>query len=247
MSCNLIIGGSSGVGLSIAKLLAAKGEEIIIVSRDIRDLEVIQRDFLVRFNANINILAVDISKSDFNLEYFVDKCLKLNDQINRLYICVGAIDPLDDGLPENDLIYNLNIINFVRPAQILTSFLRRLEKDTRFDALVFSSIATSAPRRRNASYAAAKCSLQSYCLSLQHQFAANDWVNIHLCSLGYVDTSMSFNKKLLFPVAKSKKVAKFAIKIIDNNMRFTYYPRFWIFVVFILKKLPWIIYKKIDF
>ena len=52
----LIIGASSGLGRELTKKFAEKGHNLIIASRDERDLNAIKSDLEIKFKINIDVM-----------------------------------------------------------------------------------------------------------------------------------------------------------------------------------------------
>ena len=58
----LIIGASSGLGKEIAYEFARNKKNLIISSRDIRDLESLKYDIEIKFDVKVKILQIDLSQ-----------------------------------------------------------------------------------------------------------------------------------------------------------------------------------------
>jgi short-subunit dehydrogenase len=243
---SIVFGGSSGVGRALVELLAARGDRVLATSRDLRDLEALQRDCVVRFGAEVNIEAIDVSSSDFDPTAFVERCIQKLGHITHVFLPVGAISSEDKAIVNDELIADLALVNYTRPAQLLSAFCKHFEKNGDGHAMIFSSIAAAAPRSNNAAYASAKAALEFYCRALQHHFSGSA-VSIQICVLGYVDTSMSFGLKLRLPIATPTAAARYAIRMSETNARLAYFPRFWSPITAILNILPWSIYKRLRF
>ncbi len=98
----------------------------------------------------------------------------------------------------------------------------------------------------NIAYSSAKIALENYMLGFKHYYSETD-LNFQIYRVGYMDTQMSFGKKLLFPVASVQNVSEYIISNRLKKKSLWYYPKFWTFVALILKLLPWFIYKKLKF
>ena len=57
----LIIGASSGLGRELAFKFAQEKNNLIIVSRDIRDLDALKSDLELKFNVKVQCIALDFS------------------------------------------------------------------------------------------------------------------------------------------------------------------------------------------
>ena len=60
----IVIGASSGVGRMLAEELASNGYDLLICSRDKRDLDAIANDLTYRFNVVVETDAKDFMNSD---------------------------------------------------------------------------------------------------------------------------------------------------------------------------------------
>lgn len=243
---SVVLGGSSGVGRELVQQLAARGDKVLAAARDIRDLEALQHDCALRYGAAIEVMAIDFAAADFTPHIFTEDCQKVLGKVTHLFIPFGAISPKDKGVPAPEVVEQLTVINHLRPAQLLSTFCTHFAENGYGRAMIFSSIAASAPRGNNAAYAAAKAGLEFYCRALQHHYADSN-VIIQICTLGYVDTAMSFGMKLLFPVASPITVARFALQMSEGKKRSAFFPGFWQLVSVLLRSLPWPIYKRLKF
>jgi len=244
-SC-VVVGGSSGVGRALVEQLAAAGDSVLAVARDLRDLESLQSDCQVRFGARVEVVAADLAAPGFEAVTFAEQCVAQLGHVSHLFLPVGAVDNADRGLPSPELLASLATVNYLRAAEVLTAFCAYFARSGGGHAVVFTSVAADAPRGHNAAYASAKKGLEFYCRALQHHFADSDVV-VQICALGYVDTSMSFGASLKLPVASAEQAAQFAIRMSATRKRFSYFPRFWSPVIMLLKALPWSLYKRLRF
>ena len=95
----------------------------------------------------------------------------------------------------------------------------------------------------NTVYAASKRGLESLFESLTIK-ALRSKLKIQFYTIGYLDTNLSYGKKLLLPKGSAKKLAKIVYKNLNKNYKKTYYPSWWILISIIIKILPfsWIRY-----
>jgi short-subunit dehydrogenase len=219
---------------------------VLAIARDRRDLEALQGDCLLRHGCLIHILEVDVEAPDFDPQALVDRCIGNLGTVTNVFLTIGAVHPADRGVPAPEVLASLMNVNYLRPAQMIGAFCDTFSVQGQGSIMVFSSIAAAAPRANNAAYAAAKAALDFYCRALQHHFADSN-VKIQICALGYVDTSMTFGAKLLFPIATATQAARFALRMSRRQTRSFYFPRFWKLTVIVLKMTPWQIYKRLRF
>jgi decaprenylphospho-beta-D-erythro-pentofuranosid-2-ulose 2-reductase len=244
-SC-VVVGGSSGVGRALVNQLSGCGDSVLAVARDSRDLETLQSDCLLRLGATVRIVAADLAAPDFDPGALVKRCVGELGRISHVFLPVGLVRGEDCGLPSAEVIESLTLINYLRPAQLLSAFCEYFSISGQGNAMVFTSIAADAPRGKNAAYGSSKKGLEFYCRALQHHFADTN-ISIQICALGYVDTTMSFGARLPFPAVLPAEVARFALRMCGTGTRFSYFPHFWLPIVMLLKVMPWPLYKKLRF
>ena len=243
MSSALVVGGSSGVGRALARALAQGGSDLVIVAREPRDLEPTAADIALRHGVRCFAVATDIADPALDAEAFAERCCALVGEIERVYIPAGGVNDDDVG-PNPALVAPLVLTNYVGPARLAAAFARRMVERGRGEIVLFSSIAAGAPRTNNVAYAAAKAALEVYALGLRH-FAEPRGVSVTVYALGYVDTPQSFGRKLLLPIAGPAQAAAFMVRAARPGKH--YYPRFWWWVLLVLKSLPWAIYRRLSF
>ncbi len=99
-------------------------------------------------------------------------------------------------------------------------------------------------RQVNTGYASAKKALETYFESLIITNSNNN-LKIQFYTLGYLDTNLSSDKKLLLPKGSTKKLSKIVYKNLNLKGVKKFFPFWWIFINYIIKILPFSITKKI--
>ena len=216
----VIIGAGSGLGRALAERLASENINLYLVSRYKRDLSSVSSDINNRFDVNCRFGAFDILKEDFDSNDIVQSSIKDLKKIDYLFITVGYVNNEDKGLnPTNELIDTIIISNYASIVKIISSYTKYFEKIKTGKIVAISSVAAGSPRRNNIIYSSSKLALEAYCRGLQHYLSGSN-INIQLYRLGYMDTSMSFGHKLLFPAVKPSKVANRIVNNLSKNMRY---------------------------
>jgi short-subunit dehydrogenase len=230
----------------LAESLARAKYDLVLAARDERDLGAVAADVALRHGVTAIPLALDLVASDKELEDWLDRCRAHFPRVDAVLIPAGAVDDGDDGMADWSTSEDLMTTNFLAVTKIAGRFLADFERRNCGTLVLFSSIAATAPRRRNVVYSAAKSALESYARSMQHRFAETS-VNVQLYALGYVDTSMTRGRRLLLPVVSSSRVADMVVRRLDDRHRKAYYPRFWRVVARGVARLPWALYRRLDF
>jgi hypothetical protein len=239
----IIVGGSSGLGRALAERFAVAGNELVLVSRDLRDTDPLAKHLTIKYDVKVSPVALDLDSSPLPLEV-IDAVLEAHAPLKGLLMPAGLNEDQDViGLSEEKLL-SLSRVNYLSPCQMLNHYLPRLENNGGVIA-GFGSIATARGRSRNAAYAAAKSALESYFESLAH-YAANGPLSGQFYILGYMDTNLAFSQSLLFPLASPERVADVVYKRRFTSGRW-FLPRPWFILYRVLQLLPWTIFKRLSF
>ncbi|OQW96249.1 MAG: hypothetical protein BWK77_05650 [Verrucomicrobia bacterium A1] len=245
-STAVIVGAGSGVGRALADSLARRGFDLVVAARDARDVEAVAADLGLRYGVSVKPQVLDLAAADTDLDAWVSRCTRLLGSVGHVLITAGMVAPDDDGLLPDARTDQLVDINFRSVIRLVARFARLFEQQGSGRIVVFSSIAAAVPRRRNVAYSAAKAALEAYGRGLQHRFASGP-VRLMIYAPGYVDTSMTFGQRLLFPLASPHAVAEDVVRHMARGTRFRYFPTYWSAVVAALRLLPWWVYKRLSF
>jgi len=244
----VIVGASSGVGRALGRSLAQAGYDLVIVSRDLRDIEASAADLHLRFGVRCRPLAQDIADESWDAETFAQTCRQQLGEIDAVLVPAGGSVSGDEG-PNPGAVRSALGGNYLGPAKIAADFGQLMALQSRGSIVLFSSIAAVAPRTKNLAYSAAKAALETYALGLRHALADRG-VEVLVLALGYVDTPQTFGQRLLFPVARSEQVAQQVIRQLRRPRiggGKHYFPWFWWWVTTCLRGLPWFLYRRLRF
>ena len=232
----LILGASSGLGRELAHILAKNLNDLIIISRDERDLRAIKSDLEIKFKITVKYFEVDASSFD-EIKKFLYSNLNLLSEIQGILFPVGMMEVKDeisnDMLVSNSLIQaNMGVIAYFL-SKIFPIFMQK----NKGVIVGFGSISSTIGRDVNTVYAASKRGLESLFESLAIM-ALPSKLKIQFYTIGYLDTNLSYGKKLLLPKGSAKKLAKIVYNNLNKNYRKTYYPSWWAVIAIIIKILP---------
>ena len=232
----LILGASSGLGRELAYVLAEKSNNLIILSRNEKDLIAIKSDLEVKFKITVKYFALDASSYD-DVKNFLNSNLNLLSEVKGVLFPVGMMVPQDE--ISNDMSVSNSLIqaNMGTVAYFLSKIFPIFMKKNEGSIVGFGSISSTIGRDINSVYAASKRGLESIFESLSIK-ALNSKLKIQFYTIGYLDTNLSYGKKLLLPKGSTKKLAKIVCKNLNKNFKKVYYPSWWGIISFIIKILP---------
>ncbi len=120
----LITGGSSGIGLALAKKFMENENTVVITGRNLSKLETVQKEF-----PNIHIFQSDVT-DDAEVRMLVDDVEEKLGGIDILINNAGIMNLVDAGNESNDLQKQMQEIeiNYNSPIRVLHYFLPQLKK-----------------------------------------------------------------------------------------------------------------------
>ena len=241
----LIIGASAGIGRALAGELAAVGFDLFLVARDALDLEAVAGDCRIRHNIWVETFSYDLGASE-SAAAVGTWLSQLGARPERVFLVAGASLNADSGIPTEAMLERMLKVNFTGVAQIGILAANEAANWSLRLIAVCSTIAVPVPRGRNLAYATAKAALETLVQGLRHILASQD-VIVQIYRLGYIDTSLTFGQKLLFRRASPEVVARRMVRWLDCNFGMRYFPRYWFWIVTVLRLLPWMLYKRLSF
>lgn len=239
----LVFGGSAGLGRALARTLAARGESLVLVARDARDLAAEAAHLRTLYGVAVEWMALDAADPQAT-----EKLAGVPGAaaIRRLIFPVGTGNDSDDGLLPPATVAALVNANLTSVMATVSLFLPQLLAANVGTIVGIGSVAALRGRNRNVTYAAAKRGLESYFESLRHRTAATG-VRVQFYRLGYVDTQLSFGRRLPLPKASPQAIARTIAGNLGRDIGCRTLPAFWRPISWALRALPWRLYRRLNF
>lgn len=172
----LIAGGSSGIGLSLVKLLSKNGGNVYNISRSKSD----------EWPEGVKHLPFDVTANISLLEKF------LPEQLHGLVYSIGSINlkPFNR-LTEDDFLndYRINVLGAVR---IIQQSLKQLKNTNNAAVVLISSVAARTGMGYHASISAAKGAVEGLTLSLAAELAPQH-IRVNAVAPSLTDTPLALN------------------------------------------------------
>ncbi|KAI9137686.1 hypothetical protein BKA69DRAFT_1096483 [Paraphysoderma sedebokerense] len=185
----VIIGATSGIGLSTALLYAKRGAKLFLGARRIEKLKEVQEQCR-GLGAQCDIGGVDVADNQ-SVEYFVRKCIEKLSDIDTLIISSGVLSTVPfPELIESPSVLKESIdrcfaINTLGPIYLAQHFLPSL-LETKGNIIVVSSVGGKFPAPTRSLYCGSKYALHGFFESLAIE-VQRDGVFVCLVSPGTVD------------------------------------------------------------
>jgi len=184
----LIVGGSSGIGLALTKRLAAEGNKVVVLSRNLNQLQL---------NENIEHHKLDVLDETQSFPV-------LDQEFSGLAYCPGSINlkPFKS-LKEQDYVDDFKI-NALGAVKIINQYLPNLKKVDKSSIVLFSTVAVQTGMPYHASVAMAKGAVEGLTRSLAAEFAPK--IRVSAIAPSLTDTPLA--SKLLSRDEKKEVSAK---------------------------------------
>jgi len=242
----LVVGASSGVGRALAEGLAAEGKDLFLVASDPRDLAALAAHLRLKFGVRVDTAACHIRWDDAGWLSALSERMGEPEGFDALFLPIGSSREDDTGGMAEGAMRQLVEVNFFSVASLVSYFLPTFTRRGTGRIVAFGSVAAARGRSANVVYAASKRALTSYFESLSHLMAGTA-VNIQCYQLGYVDTQQSYGKRLLFPKITPRRAVEIVLGGSRRGSGVRYLPGFWRPIVWLVRSLPWAIYKGLRF
>ncbi|PIZ04156.1 MAG: short-chain dehydrogenase [Gammaproteobacteria bacterium CG_4_10_14_0_8_um_filter_38_16] len=242
--CWIIAGATSAIATCFAHIAAKKGDQLILLGRDLEKLTAIQNDLQVRYRADVSFFAFDALKTDEH-EAIAVSCLQCATHPISLLVAFGAMISGSASTHSRAEMLTTIDTNFTGAVSITGAFLPFFKKQKQGHILFLGSVAGDRGRASNFDYGSAKAALVPFCDGLRATLR-NDHVSVTLMKMGYIDTPMIYGKPGVFLVAKPMDCARACWHAAENKVAMRYFPWFWRWIMLIFKMIPRFVMSRIN-
>ncbi|HYC36876.1 MAG TPA: SDR family NAD(P)-dependent oxidoreductase [Usitatibacter sp.] len=239
----MVVGASAGLGRALAQALASRGHDLFLVASDERDLRALSSHLRQVYGVQVEHMARAISAAPGWAHEVGAAAQRGGVPDHVLFPVGGSRDDDAGGLADTDALDILGV-NLVGVMHLAAELLPAMTRAGRGSLVGFGSIAGARGRSRNVAYSAAKSALRTYFESLRHLGAAHG-IEVQFYVLGYMATQQSYGKRLPLPVASPDAVARAIVDALGHGSRVRHLPAFWGPVEWLLRAMPFAIFRKI--
>lgn len=243
----VIFGGTTGIGRSLARQLAERGDAVFLLGLDEAELTRSAADLTARHprNESVGHARCDLERPDGFAPALdaADAALGGFDTV----IVTAAMFATQDALEADvELARRLVTVNYAHTVVFCEHARKRLLARGGGRLAVFSSVAGDRGRKPVAIYGSSKAGLATYLEALDHRYHAAG-LAVLCVKPGFVKTGMTAGLKPPPFAGEPDHVARDVIRAMDRRKALVYTPRMWALVMFVIRLLPRFVMRRIGF
>ena len=238
----LILGATSAVARSFCERIISKGDKVILVGRNEEKIDSLKKHYnTIKPGSVPHTLTLDFNNTDNHHEL----ATILNSWEVTNVLCAWGILGNDKKAQEESShaleIINSNFTSYVSVLATITPYFEKLNKGS---ITVITSVAGDRGRQSNYTYGSAKGALSIYLDGMRHRFS-NSKVSIIDVKPGFIDTPMTSELKKGILWAKPETIARDIDYAITKSSPKIYTPFFWRYIMYIIKNIPFRVFKRL--
>lgn len=235
-----ITGGTSGIGVELAKLYLDQGDDVAVCGRDLSKLD-LAFDSLP---AKLKSYHVDVSQSA-ELKAAIDDFAQ-NGGIDLLIASAGiSVGGMKKSLPDFEACKKVLQVNTLGVWDAFSYAAPYMLKQKKGHLVAVSSVAGFVGLPGAAAYSASKAAVTTFCESFRMDLKPYG-INVTTICPGFIDTPLTQKNKHAMPFLMSAQKAATLIKrAIDNNRALYIFPLPMKLAITFLNKLPRGVYRKL--
>jgi decaprenylphospho-beta-D-erythro-pentofuranosid-2-ulose 2-reductase len=240
------LGATRGMGRALARLMAARGDSLFLLGRNLQDLEKSARDLEARGSGG----PVGQAECDLDLPQQFAPALDAAERalggLDAVVVTAGIFAAQEKLEEEPELAHALLRVDFTNTVVFCEEARRRLMARGGGTLCVFSSVSGDRGRKPVVLYGAAKAGLSRYLEGLDHRFRAQGLRTVCV-KPGFVKTSMTEGMQPPPFAGEPEPVARTVLRAIDRGQPLVYAPGIWRLVMLVIQHLPRFVMRRVGF
>lgn len=240
------LGATKGMGRSLARRMAERGDELFLLGRHPEDLEKSARDLEVRAGrGTVGTTPCDLAAPD-GFAPALDAAAEALGGLDAVVVTAAVFASQEELEADTDRARQLLTLNFANTVAFCEEARKRLLSRGGGTLCVFSSVAGERGRKPVALYGASKAGLSRYLEALDHKYRAAGLRTVCV-KPGFVKTGMTAGLDPPPFAGEPDQVARQVVTAIDRGRPEVYTPPVWRWVMFVIRLLPRFVMRRIGF
>lgn len=241
-----ILGATKGMGREVARTLAARGDQLALLGRDVAALDAMVVDLKIRGAGQAVSVACDLADAT-TFVAALDGAEAALGHLDAVVVTAGLFGTQDHLEANLDFALQVLDVDFTKTVIFCEHARKRLMRPgSKGTLVVFSSVAGDRGRKTVGLYGAAKAGLSHYLEALDHKYRADGLITICV-KPGFVRTGMTDGLKEPPFAGDPEQVAVDVVRAMDRGTPMIYTPRIWQAVMLVIRFLPRFVMRKVGF
>lgn len=241
----VFLGATKGMGRALARLMAARGDELFLLGRDEEDLARSASDLKERGAKGTGTHSLDLEKPE-GFGKALDAARSALGRLDTVVVTAGFFRTQSELEASRDDTLRLLTLDFANTVAFCEEARIRLLEAGGGTLCVFSSVAGDRGRSGIVLYGAAKAGLSAYLEGLDHRFHAKGLRTVCV-KPGFVRTTMTEGLPAPPFAGSPEEVAPVVLRAIDRGTPVVYAPPIWRLVMAVVRALPRTLMRRLSF
>lgn len=242
-----ILGGTRGMGRSLARRFVERGDSVALLGRDEAELKRSVGDLEARGAPGVRVgyAICDLERPD-TFRPALEAAEQALESIDTVVVTAGAFATQEKLEADPSLAHKVLTVDFANTVMFCEEARKKLLLRGSGTLCVFSSVAGDRARKPVVLYGAAKAGLSAYLEGLDHKYRAQGLVTVCV-KPGFVKTAMTEGLKPPPFAGEPDEVAAVVIEGIDAGTPVVYAPPIWRAVMTAIKAMPRFMMRRLKF
>jgi short-subunit dehydrogenase len=242
----VFLGATRGMGRALARLMAARGDRLCLLGRDLMDLERSARDLEITAEGGTIAFAHCDLLEPAGFAAALEAAEAALGGVDTVVVTAGMFATQDALEADTQLRADLLTADFTNTVQFCEAARQRLMARAGGTLCVFSSVAGERARKPVILYGAAKAGLSHYLEGLDHKYRAQG-LRVVCVKPGFVKTGMTAGLTPPPFAGEPDAVARVVLRAIDGGRPVVFAPPIWRWVMLVIRCLPRAVMRRIGF
>lgn len=243
----VLLGATKGIGRSIGRLLAERGDSMFLLGHEPPELEKSASDFEQRGGDKNKVGHAFCNLEDASgFEAALQQADTALGGFDTVIVTAALFATQDKLEADTEFARRLLVANFANTVVFCEHVRKRLLARGGGTLCVFSSVAGERGRKPVVLYGASKAGLSAYLEGLDHKHRAEGLRTICI-KPGFVKTSMTEGLKPPPFASEPEAVARDVVAALQSGTPVVYTPRIWALIMLVIRSLPRFIMRRIGF
>jgi len=241
----VFLGATRGMGRSLARAMAARGDRLFLLGRSADELARSARDLEITGGGTVDTAICDLQQGE-TFAPALERAAQVMDGFDAVVVTAGLFASQERLETDPTLCRDLLTVDFTATIQFCEEARRRLLMTGGGTLCVFSSVAGDRARKPVILYGAAKAGLSHYLEGLDHKFRGQGLRTVCV-KPGFIKTGMTAGLTPPPFAAEADDVAPLVLAAIDRGRPVVYVPGIWRWIMLAIRRLPRAVMRRLNF